>query len=362
MLVDATDPFTASPGDRRRPRPKWPLMAFFGAAFGAVALLALLAATRGDAPGGPGLGDILAGLLGQAPPAQDETDAAGPDATPPAASPQPFAGRLHRDPGAVHPADPPPRPAGMPPGANATAVAAGGPDSPAVDAVPPPALSGVLPGPVYERLAAAAGLAVERGEPGDAVGLLGFAAPAGPEPPADAPLDGAGGPGERPRPGAGDAMAGLELGPAAVLSPDPPANPGAGAGALRILIEKGAHRLTLFRDGRPARRWPVGLGKDDSTPEGTFYIALKLVDPDWYNRGEVVPADDPDNPLGEHWMSLGAGGARTPYGIHGTIEPGSIGRSLSRGCVRMFPGDVAALFRMCPVGTRVDIVSGVARK
>ena len=34
------------------------------------------------------------------------------------------------------------------------------------------------------------------------------------------------------------------------------------------------------------------------------------------------------------------------YGIHGTIEPDSIGKAVSRGCVRMLNEDVKTLFSM----------------
>src|SRR5262249_52738392 len=50
----------------------------------------------------------------------------------------------------------------------------------------------------------------------------------------------------------------------------------------------------------------VGLGKDDSTPTGTWMIKDKVTHPTYYSpRGEgVIAADDPKNPLGTDWLGL----------------------------------------------------------
>ncbi|MBP8130332.1 MAG: L,D-transpeptidase family protein [Candidatus Hydrogenedentes bacterium] len=125
--------------------------------------------------------------------------------------------------------------------------------------------------------------------------------------------------------------------------------------ALSIAVSKRDHTLAVFRDGVPVARFPVGLGQDGSTPSGRFYIANKIAHPDWYNRGEVVKAGDPANPLGAYWMGLGDAGGATSYGIHPTAETASVGQDASRGCIRMFPDDAAKLFRICDVGAPVLI-------
>jgi lipoprotein-anchoring transpeptidase ErfK/SrfK len=43
------------------------------------------------------------------------------------------------------------------------------------------------------------------------------------------------------------------------------------------------------------------------------------------------------------------------YGIHGTNDPSSIGRSVSHGCVRLRNEDIATLYDMVEVGTPVYI-------
>jgi lipoprotein-anchoring transpeptidase ErfK/SrfK len=54
--------------------------------------------------------------------------------------------------------------------------------------------------------------------------------------------------------------------------------------------------------------------------------------------------------LGVNRLYLGDG-----YGLHGTDEPASIGRSASHGCVRLRNEDIETLYRIVPVGTVVYI-------
>ena len=62
-----------------------------------------------------------------------------------------------------------------------------------------------------------------------------------------------------------------------------------------------------------------------------------------------MAADDPKNPLGERWIGLtgieGSAVGQERYGIHGTIEPESIGKNTSMGCIRMRNEDVEFLYR-----------------
>lgn len=47
------------------------------------------------------------------------------------------------------------------------------------------------------------------------------------------------------------------------------------------------------------------------------------------------------------------------FGIHGTLDPYSLGWSSSHGCIRMDNSDVSELYKTIPIGTRVTIVDGV---
>ena len=109
----------------------------------------------------------------------------------------------------------------------------------------------------------------------------------------------------------------------------------------------------------------VGLGSDGSTPTGTWIVETgKVVDPVYYSpRGEgVVAADDPKNPLGERWIPLrgieGECVGKESYGIHGTIEPDSIGKNMSMGCIRLLDEDVKLLYDLLIEGkSKVKVVN-----
>lgn len=97
---------------------------------------------------------------------------------------------------------------------------------------------------------------------------------------------------------------------------------------------------------------PVGLGADGSTPVGTWKVINKLKNPTYHSpRGEgIIAADDPGNPLGEYWLGLegldGQAQGKSSYGIHGTIEPESIGKEASMGCIRLRAEDIALVYEL----------------
>lgn len=134
-----------------------------------------------------------------------------------------------------------------------------------------------------------------------------------------------------------------------------PENVATGPRGLWLHISKRDYVLTVYRDNAPLRQFPVGLGRNGATPGGAFYIANRITNPDWFDRGRVVKAGDPENPLGSRWMGLGNESGPTSYGIHPTDEPDSIRGDRSRGCIRMRPADAEALFDLCPVGAPVFI-------
>jgi lipoprotein-anchoring transpeptidase ErfK/SrfK len=102
------------------------------------------------------------------------------------------------------------------------------------------------------------------------------------------------------------------------------------------------------------RSFRVGLGESNGTPEGLFVVrpSSKLINPRWVNprTGEVFEANDENNPIGERWIGLdGADDATrafTGYGIHGTIDPQSVGQQRSMGCVRLDEGDVELVYEL----------------
>lgn len=131
-------------------------------------------------------------------------------------------------------------------------------------------------------------------------------------------------------------------------------------GPFHAVVTKHNYTIELWlgepysTDSHFVTRFKVGLGADNSTPTGKWLVAPgnKLKNPTYHSpRGEgVVAADDPKNPLGEFWLGLegidGQAVGKTSYGIHGTIEPDSIGKMASHGCIRMLNEDVAMVFEL----------------
>lgn len=119
-----------------------------------------------------------------------------------------------------------------------------------------------------------------------------------------------------------------------------------------IVVSLEDHKLALVVDGRVIHVYPVAVGKPSTpSPEGTFTIRARVVDPTYYHHGKVIPPG-PYNPVGDRWMSLSIPG----YGIHGTNEPRSIGNAASHGCIRMARRDIESLFRQVRVGDTVVLI------
>lgn len=124
-------------------------------------------------------------------------------------------------------------------------------------------------------------------------------------------------------------------------------------GQFSIVVDKSQNTLTLKSSEEVLKVYPVATGDPKNpTPVGTFKVTNKLVNPIWYTLGAVVPADSPKNILGSRWIGISESG----YGIHGTRDPDSIGKSVTAGCVRMHNTDVEELYAIIPIGTEVAII------
>ena len=93
-------------------------------------------------------------------------------------------------------------------------------------------------------------------------------------------------------------------------------------------------------------------------PLGRWSIQSIVVEPKFYynpkrfwdadpNAARAVIPPGPNNPVGTAWIGL----SKKHYGIHGSPEPATIGRSESHGCVNMTNWDVAKLTKMGSPGT-----------
>jgi len=136
-----------------------------------------------------------------------------------------------------------------------------------------------------------------------------------------------------------------------------------------IVVDPRNHFLYLVQSRLHARRYGVGVGRAGLAFKGVAKIKRKAKWPRWtptknmirrepkkyarYARG--VPGGA-KNPLGARALYLYKGNRDTYFRIHGTIQPSSIGRSVSSGCIRMLNEHVKDLYERVPIGTRVVVL------
>ncbi len=125
---------------------------------------------------------------------------------------------------------------------------------------------------------------------------------------------------------------------------------------FRLVVELGAHRLTLYEGETEVLQTPVGVGRDNApTPGGRFYIK------------ELLEPPTPDTVYGPYAYGLSGfsnvfesfNGGSGVIGIHGNNDPASIGADVSHGCIRL-PNDV--ITRLVediglPLGTPVEVIA-----
>jgi L,D-transpeptidase ErfK/SrfK len=141
-----------------------------------------------------------------------------------------------------------------------------------------------------------------------------------------------------------------------------------------IIINLPQHRLFYFP--KPRRHdqpivitYPASPGEGDfPTPVGVTRIIRKVPHPVWIPTAHILKAHQlagdpipkiwpagPDNPMGE-W-ALETTLSHGEIYIHGTNNPMAIGMSVTHGCVRLYPEDIAALYPVVRVGTPVTVVN-----
>lgn len=109
-----------------------------------------------------------------------------------------------------------------------------------------------------------------------------------------------------------------------------------------IHIDLNENMLYLFKEGEIYKTYPVSGGTPYTpSPLGTWKIISKA------NWGEG---------FGGTWMGFNVPWGK--YGIHGTDEPWTIGKSLSQGCIRMYNKDAKELKNIVYIGTEVTITKG----
>lgn len=111
----------------------------------------------------------------------------------------------------------------------------------------------------------------------------------------------------------------------------------------KILVDVEDSKLYLFENNELKKEYKCSGGKwSTPSPIGTWTIISKAK---W---GEG---------FGGSWIGLNVPWGN--FGIHGTLDSSSVGWASSHGCIRMNNNEVAELYKILPIGTKVTIVDGV---
>ena len=139
------------------------------------------------------------------------------------------------------------------------------------------------------------------------------------------------------------------------------------ATADRIVVEKSARRLTLFRNGRALKRYPVALGGvpvgpkefegDQKTPEGIYRIDFHKPDSDYHLALHISYPEQHDiDRAAPSGVSAGS-----DIMIHGLPNGrGWIGRFHRRsdwtaGCVAVTDFEIEEIYRAVADGTDIEL-------
>jgi len=112
----------------------------------------------------------------------------------------------------------------------------------------------------------------------------------------------------------------------------------------RVVVDRSDSVLQLVAaDGRVVAQFPASTGSEhDPLPIGEWTIKGVARDPTFHYNPELfwdadpshakaTIAPGPNNPVGIAWIDL----SKEHYGIHGTPEPGNVGKTDSHGCIRV---------------------------
>lgn len=133
----------------------------------------------------------------------------------------------------------------------------------------------------------------------------------------------------------------------------------------KIEVDKSARDLrALAENGELIAFYPASIGSEEKpAPSGQFKVRRIAHDPVYHYdpkfkfkgvraRHKLTIAPGPNNPVGAVWIDL----TKDSYGIHGTPDPGRIGKTYSHGCIRLTNWDALDLAKRVRKGTPVDFV------
>ncbi|WP_414714029.1 L,D-transpeptidase family protein [Sphingomonas sp.] len=127
----------------------------------------------------------------------------------------------------------------------------------------------------------------------------------------------------------------------------------------RIVVDKSEKALKVYNGEQLVAQFSVTTGSEhDPLPIGTWKVNGADYNPKFHYNPDLFwdakKGDDPamlppgpNGPVGVVWLDL----SKEHYGIHGTPEPQTIGRTQSHGCIRLTNWDAARLSLMIKPAT-----------
>ena len=133
----------------------------------------------------------------------------------------------------------------------------------------------------------------------------------------------------------------------------------------RIVADKGRKQVRAYdQAGKLVAAYPATIGSADTpSPTGNHAVSRVAFDPNYtynpkvnFKQGDndkvlTIPPG-PNGPVGSIWIALD----KPTYGIHGTPEPSTIGKTESHGCVRLTNWDASELAKLVKSGVMVEFI------
>jgi len=130
--------------------------------------------------------------------------------------------------------------------------------------------------------------------------------------------------------------------------------------AAKVVVDRSDAAVSLVdASGHTYARFPATMGSEhDPLPIGEWKIEGVARDPEFHynpalfwdadaSHSKATIAPGPNNPVGVVWVDL----SKDHYGIHGTPEPATVGKTQSHGCIRLTNWDALALASAVAPGT-----------
>ncbi|KAA3451360.1 hypothetical protein C7I87_07135 [Mesorhizobium sp. SARCC-RB16n] len=160
----------------------------------------------------------------------------------------------------------------------------------------------------------------------------------------------------RLNPGISFRRAGAKVLVPAIDRGDPP------SAVASVEVDKAARQVRVLDNaGKVVSVYPASIGSEEKpAPSGEAQVTRVVQNPTYHydprfafkgvrTKRPFTIAAGPNNPVGSVWIDLSI----ESYGIHGTPEPGKIGKTFSHGCIRLTNWDAEDLALEVHKGTRV---------